>query len=95
MAEALTKPVDYLAIGPVFATGSKQNPDPVVGLAAVSEARRLREDSGRELPLVAIGGITRANAEAVLKAGADSVAVIGDISRSPRESAREFFRLMM
>lgn len=94
-AEALTKPVDYLAIGPVFATGSKEKPDPVVGLAAVSEARRLRKDSGRELPLVAIGGITRANAEAVLKAGADSVAVIGDISRSPRESAREFFRLMM
>ena len=95
MAEALTKPVNYLAIGPVFATGSKQNPDPVVGLAGVSEARRLRDDSGSALPLVAIGGITRANAEAVLKAGADSVAVIGDISRSPRESAREFFRLMM
>ncbi len=86
--------MDYLAIGPVFATGSKQNPDPAVGVAGVSEARRLRDDSGRALPLVAIGGITRANAEAVLKAGADSVAVIGDISRSPRESAKEFFRLM-
>jgi len=95
MAEALTKPVDYLAIGPVFATGSKHNADPVVSVAGVSEARRLRDESGRALPLVAIGGITRANAEAVLKAGADSVAVIGDISRSPRESAREFFRLMM
>jgi thiamine-phosphate pyrophosphorylase len=94
MAEALTKPVNYLAIGPVFATGSKQNPDPVVGLAGVSQARRMRNDSGLPLPLVAIGGITRANAGAVLKAGADSVAVIGDISRSPRESAREFFRLM-
>jgi thiamine-phosphate pyrophosphorylase len=95
VAEVLTKPLDYLAIGPVFATGSKERADPVVGLAGVSEARRLRDQSSRALPLVAIGGITRANAEAVLRAGAESVAVIGDISRSPRESAREFFRLMM
>jgi thiamine-phosphate pyrophosphorylase len=94
-AEGLTKAMDYLASGPVFATGSKQNPDPVVGLAGVSEARRLRDDSGLTLPLVAIGGINRANAESVLKAGADSVAVIGDISESPRESAKEFLRLMM
>jgi thiamine-phosphate pyrophosphorylase len=93
--KALMQPVDYLAIGPVFATSSKTNPDPVVGLAGVSEVRRLRDESGGALPLVAIGGITRANAEAVLKAGADSVAVIGDLSRSPRESAGEFFRLMM
>jgi len=95
MQDVLTKPVDYLAIGPVFATGSKADPDPVVGLAGVSEARRLRDVSGRLLPLVAIGGITRANAAAVLKAGADAVAVIGDLSNSPRESAREFFRLLM
>jgi thiamine-phosphate pyrophosphorylase len=95
MTEALVKPVDYLAIGPVFATGSKANADPAVGLPGVSEARRLRDESGRALPLVAIGGITRNNAEAVLKAGADSVAVIGGLSGSPRESAREFFRLMM
>lgn len=95
IAEALTEPVNYLAIGPVFTTSSKQNPDPAVGVAGVSHARRLRDDSGRSLPLVAIGGITRANAEAVLKAGADSVAVIGDISRSPRESAKEFFRLVV
>jgi len=95
MTEALLKPVDYLAIGPVFATASKQNPDPAVGLPGVSEARRLRDESGRPLPLVAIGGITLDNAEAVLKAGADSVAVIGALSCSPRESAKEFFRLMM
>jgi thiamine-phosphate pyrophosphorylase len=93
--EALAKPVDYLAIGPVFATSSKANADPAVGLHGVAEARRLRIQSGRALPLVAIGGITRENAEAVLKAGADSVAVIGGLSRSPRESAREFFRLML
>jgi thiamine-phosphate pyrophosphorylase len=95
MNVALSKPVDYLAIGPVFTTSSKQDPDPLVGVAGVSEARRLRDGSGRALPLVAIGGITRANAESVLKAGADAVAVISDISGSPRESAREFFRLMM
>jgi thiamine-phosphate pyrophosphorylase len=94
-SEALSKPVDYLAIGPVFITGSKKNPDPAVGVAGVSEARRLRDNSGRALPLVAIGGITLDNAAAVLKAGADSVAVIGGLSRSPRESAKEFFRLMM
>jgi thiamine-phosphate pyrophosphorylase len=95
MTEALGKPVDYLAIGPVFATVSKANPDPAVGLEGVSEARRLRDESGRALPLVAIGGITLDNATDVLKAGADSVAVIGGLSRSPRESAKEFFRLMM
>ena len=93
--QALREPVDYIAIGPIFATGSKQNPDPVVGLAGLSEARRLLADSGRVLPLVAIGGITRNNAKSVLAAGADAVAVIGDISGSPRELAREFFRLMM
>jgi thiamine-phosphate pyrophosphorylase len=95
MKDALGKPVDYLAIGPVFATSTKTDADPAVGLPGVSAARRLRDDSVRALPLVAIGGITWDNAEAVLKAGADSVAVIGGLSRSPRESAREFFRLMM
>ena len=68
------EPVNYLALGPVFGTVSKENPDPVVGL---DELRRLRPLTAR--PLVAIGGITRANARAVLDAGADSVAVIGDL----------------
>jgi thiamine-phosphate pyrophosphorylase len=95
MSDALTKPVDYLAIGPVFSTSSKLKADPVVSLSGVSEARRLLDGSDLRLPLVAIGGITRANAESVLQAGADSLAVIGDLSSLPRESAREFFRLMM
>jgi thiamine-phosphate pyrophosphorylase len=95
MSAALLQPVDYLAIGPVFVTSSKKNADPAVGLAGVSEARRLRDESGRALPLVAIGGITLGNAAEVLHAGADSVAVISGLSRSPRESAKEFFRLMM
>jgi thiamine-phosphate pyrophosphorylase len=65
-------PVDYIAIGPVFATTSKENPDPQVGLEGL---RRVREAVGR-VPLVAIGGVTRENAPSVLASGADSVAVI-------------------
>jgi len=71
---ACAEPVDYLAFGPIFGTVTKENPDPMVGL---DELRRLRAISDR--PLIAIGGITRANASQVLDAGADSVAVIGDL----------------
>jgi thiamine-phosphate pyrophosphorylase len=71
---AAAEPVDYLAIGPIFGTATKENPDPVVGL---DELRRLRPLTDR--PLVAIGGITRATAPSVLAAGADSIAVIGDL----------------
>ena len=63
---------DYIAVGPVFATGTKVDAEPVIGLAGVRRARRLTKK-----PMVAIGGITRANAVSVLEAGADSVAVIG------------------
>ncbi|MFZ0419157.1 MAG: thiamine phosphate synthase [Candidatus Sulfotelmatobacter sp.] len=80
---------DYLAIGPVFLTSSKENPDPVVGLEGVRRARLLTCK-----PLVAIGGITRANAASVIEAGADSVAVISDLLREPRKSAEEFFRVL-
>jgi thiamine-phosphate pyrophosphorylase len=80
---------DYVAIGPVFSTSSKERPDPVVGLEGVRRARGLTRK-----PLVAIGGITRANAAAVIEAGADSVAVISDLLRDPRKSAEEFFRLL-
>jgi thiamine-phosphate pyrophosphorylase len=71
---AASEPVDYLAIGPIFGTATKENPDPVVGL---DELRRLRPLTDR--PLVAIGGITRDRAPEVLAAGANSVAVIGDL----------------
>jgi thiamine-phosphate pyrophosphorylase len=80
---------DYLAIGPVFATSSKGKPDPVVGLEGVRRARELTRK-----PLVAIGGITRANAASVIEAGADSVAVISDLLREPRKSAEEFLRIL-
>jgi thiamine-phosphate pyrophosphorylase len=71
---AADQPADYVAFGPIFGTSSKLNPDPAVGL---DELRRLRPLTAR--PLVAIGGITRANARSVMEAGADSVAVIGDL----------------
>jgi thiamine-phosphate pyrophosphorylase len=66
--------VDYIAIGPVFATASKRNPGPVVGLEGVRAARQLTPK-----PLVAIGGITLQTALAVIEAGADSIAVISAI----------------
>jgi len=75
---AATEPADYLALGPIFGTASKYNPDPVVG---IDELRRLRGLT--ECPLVAIGGITRANAQMVLAAGADAVAIIGDLFAAP------------
>ena len=71
---ACGEPADYLALGPIFGTVTKENPDPTVGL---DELRRLRPLLNR--PLVAIGGIARANARQVIDAGADSVAVIGDV----------------
>jgi thiamine-phosphate pyrophosphorylase len=89
LREADRTPADYLAIGPVFATSSKDKPDPVVGLEGVRRARALTRK-----PLVAIGGITRANAASVIEAGADSVAVISDLLREPRKSAEEFFRIL-
>jgi thiamine-phosphate pyrophosphorylase len=79
---------DYLALGPVFNTSSKERPDPVVGLEGVRRARALTSK-----PLVAIGGITRANARSVIEAGADSVAVIADLLKEPRRSAEEFSRV--
>ena len=89
LKEADLTSADYLAIGPVFSTTSKDRPDPVVGLEGVRRARQLTRK-----PLVAIGGITRANAPSVIEAGADSVAVISDLLRAPRKSAEEFFRVL-
>jgi thiamine-phosphate pyrophosphorylase len=65
---------DYVAVGPVFATGTKVNAEPVIGLEGVRRARVLTKK-----PIVAIGGITRENARSVNDAGADSVAVISGL----------------
>ncbi|MCI0403879.1 MAG: thiamine phosphate synthase [Acidobacteria bacterium] len=98
---AAAAPVDYLAFGPIFATISKDKPDPVVGCEGLSEVRRWTRK-----PLVAIGGITPENAGKVIEAGADSVAVIsgwlvptqerlaaGDIPRRLEEFRRALGRL--
>lgn len=87
---AAAEPVDYLALGPIFATANKLNPDPVVG---VDELRRLRPLS--LLPLVAIGGITMENAAEVWSSGANSVAIVGGLfSAEGRLLAREWTRLV-
>jgi thiamine-phosphate pyrophosphorylase len=82
------EPVDYLAIGPIFATGSKQNPDPVVGLEQLRALRLLTPK-----PLVAIGGITRELAPQVFAAGVDSIAVISDLVPDPRARAAEWLAI--
>jgi thiamine-phosphate pyrophosphorylase len=91
---AAGEPVDYLALGPIFNTGSKRNPDPVVGL---EELKRLRPLADK--PLVAIGGISLQNAGSVYAAGANSIAVIGALYCAPctrssiRARAEEWLRL--
>jgi len=89
---ASEEPTDYLALGPLFGTATKENPDPTVGL---DDFRRLRSLSNR--PLVAIGGITRANAMQAIDAGADSVAVISDLfpeDGNVGSRIREWLRLL-
>jgi thiamine-phosphate pyrophosphorylase len=88
--DAARLPVTYVAFGPVFPTRSKENTDAVVGLSLLSRARAALPPA---IPLVAIGGITCANARAALAAGADSVAVISALVSAPDEIAqctREF-----
>ena len=86
---ALQTSADYIAIGPVFATISKDNPDPVIGLDGVRRARSLTEK-----PVVAIGGVTLENCRSVIEAGADSVAVIGAILEDPRKTTAQFLLQM-
>lgn len=83
---------DYLAVGPVFATGTKLDAEPVVGLDGVRRARALTSK-----PLVAIGGITRENARSVMDAGADSVAVISGLfvpGETAEKVARDFLEIL-
>lgn len=85
--EAAAGSANYVAVGPVFPTSTKANPDRVIGLEGVRLARSLTDK-----PLVAIGGITRQNCGSVIEAGADSVAVISDLLGNPGKSAEEFLR---
>jgi thiamine-phosphate pyrophosphorylase len=92
---AAAEPVSYVAFGPLYPTTSKRNPDPVTGIERLKECRALVDK-----PLVAIGGITRQTAPAVLAAGADAVAVIRDLlpsdlsSQSLRSRMEEWQQLL-
>jgi thiamine-phosphate pyrophosphorylase len=88
---ALETSADYVAIGPIFATGSKESPDPVVGVGFVRETRTMTDS-----PIVAIGGITLERAAEVIDAGADSVAIISDILRAENvgKRARQYSDLL-
>jgi thiamine-phosphate pyrophosphorylase len=83
-------PVDYIAIGPVFPTSTKADPDPVIGLKGVAD---VRAGIGK-MPLVAIGGINIGNFRNVLSAGADSVAVIWGILSTGEPIKDSFERFM-
>ncbi|MEP7214213.1 MAG: thiamine phosphate synthase [Acidobacteriota bacterium] len=87
--EAASLPVDYIALGPIFPTTTKANPDEVVGLELLNRVRQ-------QLPnirLVAIGGITAANIAGVFAAGADSAAVISSVLADPSQIAARFHEL--
>jgi thiamine-phosphate pyrophosphorylase len=88
LAAAGGEPVNYVALGPIFATSSKRNPDPVVGLEQLQYLRGLIEK-----PLVAIGGITLENAAQVFGAGADSIAIISGLF--PDSSSAQSLRIRM
>ena len=86
---AIKEPIDYIAFGPIFETSTKERPDATTGLEALRAVRQLTV-----LPLVAIGGITPANAGSVIEAGADSVATISGLLQEP-SSITKIFRQMV
>jgi thiamine-phosphate pyrophosphorylase len=87
--KAAATSADYIAIGPIFETNSKANPDPVVGTETIRRVRALTKK-----PIVAIGGIQLERAADVIEAGADSVAVISDIvgAEDPGKKAAQFIK---
>lgn len=95
LVRAEQEPVEYLALGPIFSTQSKQQPDPVIGVEGIKTLRPLTQK-----PLVAIGGIDLLNARGVLEAGADSVAVLSALipengeKKTFRARAEEWIRLL-
>jgi thiamine-phosphate pyrophosphorylase len=90
LREADATSADYVAVGPIFPTSTKDNPDPVVGVEFIRSARRLTRK-----PLVAIGGMTVESAADVFGAGADSIAVARDLlaAPDPAERAREYLEI--
>ena len=88
---AAASSADYIAVGPIFSTSSKANPDPVVGLDFLRRVRALTDK-----PMVAIGGITVERASQAIEAGADSVAVMSGIlaDRNPGQRARQYLQTL-
>jgi thiamine-phosphate pyrophosphorylase len=88
---AAASSADYIAVGPIFPTGTKSNPDPVVGTEFIRKVRPLTDK-----PIVAIGGITLERAAGIIESGADSVAVISDILGAPQPGirARQYIDLL-
>lgn len=80
-------PIDYVAIGPIFATATKENPEPIVGLDGLSAVRSITK-----LPVVAIGGISETNILSVFDTGADSAAIIGSIMSDPENISANMAR---
>ena len=89
--EAVRLPVDYVAIGPVFATQTKENADEIVGIEGVRQVREAIKD----FPLVAIGGITTENFREIFEAGADSLAVIKAVLSPPEKIAENLQRFQL
>jgi thiamine-phosphate pyrophosphorylase len=87
---AMQLPIDYIAIGPIFSTTTKQRPEPTVGL---DDLREIRQAVGT-FPVVAIGGITSENGQDVLDAGADAVAIVSDIWTGSESAAARTERLL-
>lgn len=89
--KAAASTADYIAVGPIFETKSKMNPDPVVGTELIRRVRALTDK-----PIVAIGGIKLENAAEVVAAGADSVAVISDIliASDRGQRAKQYLELL-
>ncbi len=91
LQRAAESSADYIAVGPVFSTQTKANPDPVVGLEFIRQVRPLTKK-----PIVAIGGITLERVPEVIEAGADSVAVISDIllAKNPAKRAEAYLKVL-
>lgn len=81
--------IDYLAIGPIFSTRTKENPDPVVGLKGLEKVRRAIGN----FPLVAIGGVNASNLPQIFDAGADTAAVIGGIIADSKKITENYKKL--
>ncbi len=88
--------VDYIAVGPIFGTSTKDTGYRDVGTAFVSDAAGILRDAGCATPIVAIGGVTLERAPGVIGAGAAAVAVISDLlsTANPEARVREYLRAL-